>query len=170
MKFDLIYKELHRLQEFEYEIYDGDYDYTPSYLRVIEDAFSEAEEIKFTFSSLEENWDVFLFYDFSVFSIQLLDVYQLCNDNTKEEYLLDFYAQGTERKILLTKTDATTLKVENVSGEKWVSPIPYEYMNISVLQKDILHFVHKIKAMVEIVYPELNTLEMLQKWYQSFEE
>lgn len=170
MKFDLIYKELHRLQHFEYEIYEGDYDYTPSYLRVIEDAFNETEEIKFTFNSLEEDWNVFLFYDFSVFSMQLLNIYQLCNTNTKEECLLDFYAQGTERKLLLTKIDNTTIKVENVSGEKWVSPVLYEYLNIIELQKDILHFVHKIKATVEIVYPELNTLEMLQKWYHSFKE
>lgn len=54
-----------------------------------------------------------------------------------------FYAQGTERKLLLTKTDATTLKVENVSGEKWVSPISYEYLNITELQKDILHLYTK---------------------------
>lgn len=170
MKFDLTYTQLNRLQNFEYEIYDGDYDHIPSYLNIIEDAFNESAEIKFTFSSLEENWNVFLFYDFSVFTIQLLNIYQLCNGNTKEKYLLDFYAQGTERKLLLTKTDETTIKIENGSGEKWKSPIPYEYVNIAELQKDTLQFVHKIKTIIEILYPELNTLEMIQKWYHSFEE
>ncbi|GAA5083614.1 hypothetical protein GCM10023210_02450 [Chryseobacterium ginsengisoli] len=170
MKFDLTYTELNRLQQFEYEIYEGDYDYIPSYLRVVEDAFCETEQVKFIFSSLQEDWNVFLFYDFLVFVMQLQDVFELCKGNTQEEYLLDFYAQGTERKLLLTKTDVETLKVENASGDKWISPVSSEYLNIAALQKDILQFVHKIKMMVEIVYPQLNTLEMLQKWYHSFEE
>lgn len=169
MKFDLTYTQLHRLQNFEYEIYEEEKTFLED-ICIVEDAFNETKEVKFTFSSLKENWNVLLFYDFSVFTIQLLDIYQLCNGNPRDEYLLDFYAQGTERKLLLTKTDETTVKIENVSGEKWVSPVPYEYMDIAELQKDILQFVHKIKAMVEIVYPELNSLEMLQKWYNSFEE
>lgn len=66
----------------------------------------------------------------------------------QKKSICQIFIQGTERKLLLIKTDEATIKVENVSGDKWVSQFPYEYVNIEELQKYILHFVHKIKAMV----------------------
>jgi hypothetical protein len=170
MKFDLIYTELHKLQKFEYEIYEGDYDYIPSYLGILQDVLYETGEVTFTLKCLGENWSVSLFYDFTLFTEHLLDIYNLCLKPINSEYHMWYYEQDVDREILFTKESETTIKIENVSGEKWISPVPYEYINIIELQKDIIQFVNKIKAMVEIVYPELNTLEMLQKWYHSFEE
>lgn len=72
----------------------------------------------------------FYFMIFQYLAYSLLNVYLLCNGNIAEQYLLDFYGEGTERKLLLNKTDNRTIKVENMSDEKWLSPIPSEYVNI----------------------------------------
>jgi hypothetical protein len=168
MKFDLTYTKLNRLQDFEYEIYEEEKTLLED-IYIVRNAFGETKQITFTVKCLEEDWNVMI-WDLPLFTEHLLDIHQLCSEEIGETYLLWYYEEGIDRKILFTKTDATTLKVENVSGEKWLSQVPYEYINIVELQKDILQFVNKIKAMVEIVYPKLNTLEMLQKWYQSFEK
>ncbi|MFY7813755.1 MAG: hypothetical protein ACOVRK_01070 [Chryseobacterium taeanense] len=168
MKFDLIYTELHRLQNFEYEIYEEEKTLLED-IYIVRNAFGETKEITFTLKCLEENWNIMI-WDLPLFTEHLLDIYTLCLKPIDSEYIMWYHEQDIDRKILFTKIDATTLKVENVSGEKWISPVPYEYINIVELQKDIIQFVNKIKAMVEIVYPEINTLEMLQKWYQSFEK
>lgn len=168
MKFDLTYTELHRLENFEYEIYEEEKTFLED-IYIVRNAFGEAKGITFTLKCLGEDWNVMI-WDLPLFIEHLQDIYSLCFKPINSKYLMWYYEQGIDRKILFTKTDETTVKIENVSGEKWVSPVSYEYMDIAELQKDILQFVHKIKAMVEIVYPELNSLEMLQKWYNSFEE
>lgn len=168
MKFDLVYTSLKKIEEFDCEIYEENYNYVNSYIGKIEDALYESQEVTFELNCLGEDWNVFIFYDFSLFTEHLLDIYKLIFKPNQSEYLMWYYEQDVDREIQFTKVDENTIKIENVSGEKWISPLEYETVTVEDLKKEIINFVTKIKDCVEIIYPELNSLEMLQKWYRSF--
>ncbi|UUC47162.1 hypothetical protein [Flavobacterium cerinum] len=168
MKFDLIYKDLKKLNDFEYEIYEGDSDYLNAYIGVIQDALRASENVTFELNCLGEDWNVMVFYDFSLFTEHLLDIYQLCDKEKDASYAMWYYEDGIDRDILFTKVDHDTVKIENVSGEKWITPISAEYMTTSGLKAECVNFVQKIKEAISMLYPEINELEMIQEWYRKF--
>ena len=167
MKFDLEYTDLSPLTDFEIDIYEGDLDYLNAYLRVIEDVLSETGKVTFVFDCLGENWNLYIWGDLSVFCEHLIGLYDFCTKETKEIFMLDFYEQGTERKLEFSTYEGYVLKISNKSKE-WEAPIDGELISKHVLANQIRVFVNKIKQAVDIAWPPLNELEMVQKWYHHF--
>jgi hypothetical protein len=169
MKFDLIYNSLKPLIGFECEIFEGDKDYLNAYISKIQEVLEVSNNVQFNLECLGEDWKTMIFYDFSLFTEHLQDLNQLCYNRVGESYQMWYHEQGIDRKIQFTKVDSETIKIENVSGATWISPLQFENIKVEDLKNEIINFVNKIKEAVEIVYPELNNLEMLQQWYKSFE-
>jgi hypothetical protein len=169
MKFDLEYTELSPLTDFEIDIYEGDLDYLNAYLRVIEDALDATGNVTFVFDCLGENWNVYIWGDLCVFCEHLVGLYDFCTIETKEVFMLDFYEQGTERKLEFSTYEGYVLKISNKT-KGWEAPSDGELMSKHVLAKEIRIFVNKIKQAVAIVWPPLNKLEMIQQWYAHFEK
>jgi hypothetical protein len=165
MKFDLIIKEdLKKLEDFEFEIYEEDS--LTEVLSVIENVIYDTEKIDFYFKSLDEEWNVTVFGDLSVFLEQLTDIMELIFEKT-DKYILDFYKVGTDRKLLLSKVNSD-IKIENYSKETWNSPIEYDLINSKELTDNIILFVKKINTIVESVCPGVNRIKLIMEWYKKF--
>lgn len=167
MKFDLEYSDLSPLPDFEIDIYEGDLDFINAYLMVIEEALYETKKTTFVFDCLGENWNLYIWGDLCVFCEHLIGLYDFCTKETKEIFILDFYEQGTERKLEFSTYEGYVLKISNKSKE-WEAPVDGELISKHVLANQIRVFVNKIMQAVDIAWPPLNELEMVQKWYHHF--
>lgn len=164
MYFDLITdKTYSKLENFEYELYDETS--LIEALSIIEDAIYETKKIKFYFSSLGEVWNVTVFGDLSVFLEQLLDILKV-SKGLEKQYILDFYEVGTDRKLLLTNNN-DIIFIKNASNTSWNPSVSSEIQND--LDIKIISFVKKLKNIIEIICPELNTIKIIKEWYQEFE-
>jgi hypothetical protein len=97
---------------------------------------------------------------------QLNSMFELTK-NVEGQYLLDFYEVGTNRKLLIIKTEKQ-IRIENKSEDKWKSPIQYELEDSAYLRENIISFVDKTKNIIDKICPTINELSVLQNWYQNF--
>ena len=110
MKFDLRYGNLEKLENFEYEIHEVNRDNITSYIDEMQSILLESGKVTFELTCLGEEWNVMIFYDFSLFTEHLLDIYQLCYKEINSSYLMWYVEQGIDREILFTKIDSETIK------------------------------------------------------------